>query len=426
MSFSEWKAYTIEELGKVVTGKTPPTKDIENFGNEYPFITPVDMNGQKNIYSTARNLSEIGKEKVKNFLLPKNTVCVSCIGSDMGKVVKTTKPSVTNQQINSIICYDDFDSDFVYYAMKLLSPTLRSIGHQSTAVPIINKTDFSGFEIYAPEDKEVQTRIASILSSIDDAIELNQQTNQTLEEIAKTLFKEWFVNFNYPNATGEMQSTEMGDIPVGWKIENIGELFDFVIGGDWGKDNEESIFSNYCTVIRGTDIPDILNSNLKSIPKRFIQESKLKTRRLQEGDIVFEISGGSKDQATGRNLLITKEILNLFEAEVIPASFCRLIRTKDIKTGCFLGVYLNCFYSEGGTWHYQLQSTGISNFQFQVFASDHKIVVPPDDLINSFFELVQPIIKQIGENISENQTFFTLRDTLLPKLMKGEIEINGQ
>jgi type I restriction enzyme S subunit len=96
------------------------------------------MNGQKTIYKTERNLSEIGKDKVKNFLLPKDAVCISCIGSDLGKIVKTSKPSLTNQQINSIICKDAFDSDYVYYSLKLLTPILKNIGHQSTATHCIH------------------------------------------------------------------------------------------------------------------------------------------------------------------------------------------------------------------------------------------------------------------------------------------------
>jgi type I restriction enzyme, S subunit len=122
MSFEEWKEFGIGDIGKIITGKTPPTKDIQNFGKEYPFITPVDMNGQKHIAVSVRSLSEIGKSLMKNYLLPKDTVCVSCIGSDLGKVVKTTRDSFTNQQINSIICNEKFDCDFVYYALTFISP----------------------------------------------------------------------------------------------------------------------------------------------------------------------------------------------------------------------------------------------------------------------------------------------------------------
>ena len=412
MSFSEWKAYTIEELGKVVTGKTPPTKDIENFGNEYPFITPVDMNGQKNIYSTARNLSEIGKVKVKNFLLPKNTVCVSCIGSDMGKVVKTTKPSVTNQQINSIICYDDFDSDFVYYAMKLLSPTLRSIGHQSTAVPIINKTDFSSFEIYAPEDKGIQARISSILSSLDDAIELNQQTNQTLEEIAKTLFKEWFVNFNYPNATGKMQSTEMGDIPVGWKVDGIGEICyvqngyafrsnDFEENGKVGIIKIKNISGNVVDIEKTDFVDAVVVSKL---------DEKFK---IDGGSLLIAMTGAEVGKiglvpTTNKNLWLNQRV-GMFKEKVIYANlFMYLLLSSD-------------------TYYSTIQNSALGSAQPNISASaieSIRAIIPSSDLIEQFGKIVQPMFEKILNNLAENEILKNTRDSLLPKLMSGDINVN--
>jgi len=202
-----WKRYKIEELGRIITGKTPSTQNPENFGTKYPFITPKDMVGRKRIFQTERYLSEEGKNAVKNCLLPPNSVCVSCIGSDMGKVAMTTKSSVTNQQLNSIVCSHVFDSDFVYYAVTNISESLKNAGHHSTAVPILNKSDFSNFEIDAP-DLPSQHRIASILSALDDKIELNRQTNQTLEAIAQAIFKEWFVDFRFPHSPLEGWQTK--------------------------------------------------------------------------------------------------------------------------------------------------------------------------------------------------------------------------
>jgi type I restriction enzyme S subunit len=117
MSAEGWKIFKVGELGRVVTGKTPSTQILKNFGDKYPFITPRDMTGQKRIGNTERYLSEEGKISVKNCLLPINAICVSCIGSDMGKVVITSQDSVTNQQLNSIICRDSFNPDFIYYSV---------------------------------------------------------------------------------------------------------------------------------------------------------------------------------------------------------------------------------------------------------------------------------------------------------------------
>ena len=112
---SSWKLVKISELGKIVTGKTPSTKVPEYFGKDYPFITPSDMKGNKTIYSTERFLSQEGAELLKNFTIPKGSVCVSCIGWQMGKVVLTANRSFTNPQINTIIPIETIDPDFLYY-----------------------------------------------------------------------------------------------------------------------------------------------------------------------------------------------------------------------------------------------------------------------------------------------------------------------
>ena len=150
----------------------------------------------------------------------------------------TTKDSVTNQQLNSLICKDSFEPDFVYYALVNISDELRNVGHHSTAVPILNKTDFSNFEIIAPTSL-TQRRIATILSALDDKIELNRQTNATLEAIAQAIFKEWFVDFNFPGATGEMVESELGMIPHGWRVRKLGEICEFAYGKGLKSENRE-------------------------------------------------------------------------------------------------------------------------------------------------------------------------------------------
>ncbi|MCA9968324.1 MAG: hypothetical protein KC423_28965, partial [Anaerolineales bacterium] len=123
----------------------------------------------------------------------------------------------------------------------------------------------------------------------------------------------------------------------------------------------------------------------------------------------------------GRNLLITTPLLKLFDNQAIPASFCRLIRAKDLPTSIFLSTYLRIFYDAGGTWDFQLQSTGISNFQFSDFQERHTLTLPPQELIEEFMAIAMPNYQSIGENIVQSITLAKTRDTLLPKLMRGEI-----
>ena len=156
-----WCEITIAELGEIITGKTPPTSAKENYGGSIPFITPSDMVENRTVIETERYISEQGKTTVKNCVLPSHVVCVSCIGSDMGKAIITSQESITNQQINSIICKPEYDYRFVYYLMLTLRDTIRSLGKNATAVPILNKSKFSSILISVPQLSE-QKRIADI------------------------------------------------------------------------------------------------------------------------------------------------------------------------------------------------------------------------------------------------------------------------
>ncbi len=176
----EWVHKKVSDLGRIITGKTPKTAIAENYGGTIPFLTPSDDMNVKHVTRTGKTITEKGLSEVKNCLLPARSVCVSCIGSDLGKVVMTTEPTVTNQQINSIIVNTElFDPDFVYYTMCILGKKLNFIGRTSTAVPIVNKSSFSAYEIQCPSLVE-QQQIAAILSAIDAKITVNSEINDNL------------------------------------------------------------------------------------------------------------------------------------------------------------------------------------------------------------------------------------------------------
>jgi type I restriction enzyme S subunit len=179
LKLSDWKTVTVGELGTVITGKTPKTAITENYGGNIPFLTPSDNLSVKKNETTIKTLTSRGLSEVKNCLLPVNSICVSCIGSDLGKVTMTTSPTVTNQQINSIIPNENYDADFIYYAMTILGKELNYISKTSTAVPIVNKSSFSSYEISVPPLPE-QKRIAAVLSALDEKIAVNNKINHNL------------------------------------------------------------------------------------------------------------------------------------------------------------------------------------------------------------------------------------------------------
>lgn len=168
----------IKDLGTVITGKTPSTKQKDFWNGDIHFVTPADLQRGKHIFNTDRKITVIGKNEVKGSALPINSICVSCIGN-IGYVAMTTQECISNQQINSIIPNSDNDPNYVYYLMKYLWPYFKNYEGQSTTVSILNKSQFSDIDI--PDiDLETQKKIASILSSIDSKIELNNKINDNL------------------------------------------------------------------------------------------------------------------------------------------------------------------------------------------------------------------------------------------------------
>ena len=190
----EWVKRKIGSLGRVVTGKTPPTADSSNFGGPYPFITIPDLDGRVLIDRTERTLSEKGAEILRSCLLPAGSVMMSCIAT-VGRCGITTRPSFTNQQINSVIPNDEVDSRFLYYVFTRLGHELEFAGAGGSVYTNVSKNRFSGIEVVLPADLNEQRAIAHILCTLDDKIELSRQMSETLEAMVRALFKAWFVDF---------------------------------------------------------------------------------------------------------------------------------------------------------------------------------------------------------------------------------------
>ena len=156
-------------------------------------------------------------------------------------------------------------------------------------------------------------------------------------------------------------------------------------------------------------------------PTRWVEEKKLKTRILRPFDIVIEISGGSPTQSTGRSIIITEQILERLGDIAEPASFCRKFSPKDKFLGLYAGVHLQKIYDDGKMWEYQNQSTGIANFQTTSFLEREQLVVPSESILLQFYKTIEPIFSKMSSN--QQIELAKLRDTLLPKLLSGELRI---
>lgn len=397
---SEWKEYRLGDVGKIVTGKTPKTAITDNYGGNIPFLSPSDNMELKYVPITARHLTEKGLAEVKSCLIPENSVCVSCIGSDMGKSVITVRPIVTNQQINSIIPSSNFDTNFLYYILQNKKREIKFLGRNGTAVPILNKSAFSNLTIFAPELDE-QRSIASILSSLDSKIENNHKICANLEAQAQALFKHWFIDFA-PFKDGKFVESELGMIPEGWRVGTFGEIAELIKPSI--KPRENVAYSHY-------SIPSFDDNQT---PSNDYGES-IKSNKFAIHDSVTMLSKLNPDHKriwyvdkVERNAVCSTEFLPFY--------------AKDKEQSVFVYCYLNC------TQNYREIANGAkgttnSHQRIDANAIVSRKIAYDSEAISQFSILVRDFMKQKDIAVHENSRLAELRDTLLPKLMSGEIKV---
>ena len=459
----------IMKLGDVITllsGNTPSKSEEKYWGGEFPWASAKDMK-QFFISQTQDKLTVLGIEKVSK-VIPANTTLILTRGMTLVKDVPicvVNQKSSFNQDLKAVIPKGGvIEIEFVPYLLLGNKAKIHSLvdlaGHGTGRLATDSLLDL---EVYIPEQQD-RRKMICLFQGLDKKIQLNHQTNQTLEHIAQTLFKSWFVDFEPTRAKiaakqvgqdperaamavisgktvaelerldstqlAQLKTTaalfpdglvesELGDVPEGWKVKPFGNCLSMTIGGDWGKEQPDLKHTEKVKILRGTDLPKVYFGSDKKVPIRFVEAKKLASRKLFSGDIVIEVSGGSKNQPTGRSLFLTQEIVDRLGCDLAPASFCRLFRPNNPEVGLLLGLHLQLIYKAGKTWLYQNQSTGISNFQTKVFLEKELIVIPSEELQKCFSKKVLPLVQQLSS--CENQRLEKLRDTLLPKLLSGEL-----
>lgn len=377
----------IDNLGEIITGKTPSTKNSEYWNGNIPFITPKDLQGSKHIISTERKITKLGAATVKGSIIPIHSVCVSCIGV-IGYVGITTEESVSNQQINSIIVNENNDTDYVYYLMKWLWPYFKNYEGQSTTLSILNKTHFSKIEIPI-HPLDYQRKVSKLLSMIDDKIELNQQINKNLEEQAQAIYKDMLC---------ENDS----------KAVELQELCTFQEGYVNPPQGNTEYFDGEVKWLRAVDINEsyIINTSRTLTQEGF--DSAKKSALLFEPDTIAISKSGTIGRlgVIGDYMCGNRAVIN--------------IKPKQKEMLPFIYLYLKSRQRE-------FAELAVGSVQKNLYVSLLEpliVMIPKKDVLQSFCENADRQFEMIKRNCLENERLSQIRDALLPRLMSGEIDVS--
>ena len=301
---------------------------------------------------------------------------------------------------------DRINDRFLYYLVTDYSFTgYLASNEKGAAYPAVTPDVIARAKILLPP-LPTQQKIVKILSSYDDLIANNLQRIKLLEELAQNTFNELYSN-----------NKEFEEV-------NLGSLIGHEIGGGWGNDELTDEFNKPAYVIRGTDIDELPSGKLEKVPFRYHKKSNLASRKLQDGDIIFEVSGGSSYEGVAKTLLVTEELLKQFDNAVMPASFCKLARPAKREYSSFLFLFLRFLRNIRETEVFEIRSaSNIVNYNWTAFLKFQKVKKPSDDVLEKFNAIVEPIYKHIYILGNQNQYLKEARDILLPRLMTGMIDV---
>ena len=419
---SEWKEYKLGEVGQIVGGATPSTKNPLNYDGNISWITPKDLSNYNGCFISRgeRMITTEGYNSCSCKMLPKGSILFSS-RAPIGYIVIAANELCTNQGFKSIIPNKDVvDNIFLYYLLHYNKRKIEGLG-SGTTFKEVSGSVMKNFPVLLPS-LPTQQKIAAILSSLDDKIAVNRKISDNLEQQAQALFKSWFVDFE-PFKNGEFEESELGRIPKGWKVGKYDEMIQETISGDWGKEKQEGNYIHKVACIRGCDFQYIKNGLSGNTPERFILEKNYQKKHFKDKDILVEISGGTATVSTGRVCPVSQQLIDKYKNDIVCTNFCRLIRPKS-GYGTYLYYSWLHKYNNKVMFGYENGTSGIKNFRIKDFTALETVVIPPIEEITKFQKIVDKILLQMQSSGIESQNLAELRDTLLPKLMSGELKVN--
>lgn len=400
MNKENWKYLSIGDCATVVGGGTPSTKNPEYWDGDISWISPKDLSNNTNKYVSRgeRFITKKGLENSSAKILPENSLLFSS-RAPIGYLAINTQPMATNQGFKSLILKDEFDVEFFYYLFKQKTEYIKNFSSGSTFQEI-SGSEVKNLKFLIPPYKE-QKQISKILSKLDKKIELNLKMNNTLEEITKTLFKSWFIDFDPVRAKVEgrptglskeisnlfpdsFEDSELGEVPKGWEVKKVGECMEFNYGKALTAKNR--VYGNI-PVYGSNGIVGYHDTKKSNGPGIIVG------RAGNPGTVHWS----QKDYYV-IDSAFSVNIFNNVSAEYFFYALKNL-RLQRLNTGSAIpGLNRNHAYSEN-------------------------IVVPKLKLLEWFNQFSQNIFADQDCRLAENKNLSEIRDTLLPKLILGKIKV---
>jgi len=411
---SEWKQYKISEFADVIGGGTPSTTVEEYYGGNIPWLTPRDMSNYNSKYigNGSRDITDLGLAKSSARLVPKGTVLFTS-RAPIGYIAIAEKEVCTNQGFKSLICNSEIaHNEYIYYVLKSKVSAIESIASGSTFKEVSGSV-LKDFKLDLPS-LPTQKKIAHILSTLDDKIELNRKMNQTLEEMAQAIFKSWFVDFDPVHAKmtcrndkeleavaqklgiskevlelfpSEFEESELGMIPEGWEIKELGDFFPVVTGKKNANVATNDGAYTFFTCSQNTSRTDNYSFNASAV--LFAGNGDFNVKRYR-----------GKFEAYQRTyVLIPNNDSYLSFLYILMSYFL-----NDITQG-----------SQGS----------VIKFITKGMLENYKVKLPNDEKLLKITKIFTDINFNIESNEKQIQTLQKIRDTLLPKLLSGELDVSG-
>lgn len=407
----EWKEVRLGDVCNLIAGFAFKAKDFGEFPTKVikigdikpPF---VDYVGQVGVDISCYDINKLSKYTVRY-----GDYVLAMTGATIGKVGKyiSEHPSYINQRVLKFAPKLDVDADYINYTIcsNIFAKYVVNYIDSESAQPNISAPTISKFVFRIPKEKDDQRRIASILSSLDRKIELNNKINADLEEMAQAIFKNWFVDFE-PFKDGKFMDSELGMIPEGWKVGRADDFYQINIGKTPPKKEHKWFSTNPADKI-WVSIANMGNSGV------FISDSSeyLTKEAVDRHNIIMVPRNTillSFKLTVGRVAIADKELTT-------NEAIARFILSDD-KYMEYLYLYLKKYdYNSLGS------TSSIATAVNSKTIKGMQMLQPSDKIIDAFHIQVNPIFEKIRSLTKENSRLSLLRDTLLPRLMSGEIEI---